>query len=146
MNDPIVDKFVEIEREIASEKGDFVLFALLEREERPGRWDVVAAAPWLGEDKRPALDYIIRKIDSKLSREERGTLSRVVLLDPSDAFVVTVNRQFAVADGAPKEIARMTLGDVYVTEGYILKSAAAIASSGSRQAPNKRRAAASART
>src|SRR5205807_6503452 len=70
MNNPIVDKFVEVEREIASEKGDFVLFALLEREERPGRWDVVAAAPWLGEDKRPALDYIIRKIDSKLSREE----------------------------------------------------------------------------
>ena len=146
MNDPIVDKFVEIEREIASEKGDFVLFALLEREERPGRWDVVAAAPWLGEDKRPALDYIIRKIDRNLSREERETLSRVVLLDPSDAFVVTVNRDFRVADGAPKEVARMTLADVYVTEGYILKSDASVAPARRRQARDKSRAAASARS
>ena len=146
MNHPIIDKFVEIEREIAGEKGDFVLFAVLEREERPGRWDVVVAAPWFGEDKKSALNYIIRKIDSKLSREERETLSRVMLLDPSDAFVVTVNRDFRVAEGAPQDIARMTLADVYVTEGYLLKSAAAIASSGRRQAPNKSRAAASARS
>ena len=136
MNDPMIDKFVDIQREIAKERGDFVLFAVLEREESPGKWDVVLAAPWFGEDKKPALSYILHKIDSKLSREERGALSRVVLLDPSDAFVVTVNRLFTVKDGAATGIALMTLGDVYVTEGYILKSDANAASTAPRQQPS----------
>jgi hypothetical protein len=55
MNDPIIDRFAEIQKEIAGERGDFVLFAVLEREESPGRWDVVLAAPWFGEDKNSAL-------------------------------------------------------------------------------------------
>lgn len=143
MNNPIVDKFVEIEKEIASERGDFVLFALLEREERPGRWDVVAAASWLGDDKWPALNYIIDKIDHKLSREERGTLSMVALLNPTDEFVEMVNRQLTVTDGAPKDVSRTMLGDIYIPEGYVIRSAAP-GPAEHRQTRGRRRAAATA--
>src|SRR6266849_3860799 len=99
MSDRMIDKFVTLYREIAAEKGDFALFAVLEREDNPGRWDVVLAAPWFGDDTGPSLDYLIQKIDARLSPEERRSLSRVVLLDPWDAFVQTVNRLFPVTDG-----------------------------------------------
>jgi hypothetical protein len=122
MKDPIIDKFVALHREVAAERGDFALFAVLEREDNPGRWDVVLAAFWFGEDKKPPLDYFIRKIDARLSPEERRSLSRVVLLDPWDAFVVTVNRSFPVTDGELREITSTTLGDVPVNDGYLLVS------------------------
>lgn len=144
MNNPIIEKFVEVEKEIASEKGDFVLFAVLEREENPGRWDVVAAAPWIGDDKRPAIDYIISKLDRKLSREERGALSMVALLNPTDEFVEMVNRQLTVTDGAPKDVSRTMLGDIYIPEGYVIRSAAAAAPTGRRRGSGKSRAAAGA--
>jgi len=124
MKDPIIDTFVALHREVAAERGDFALFAVLEREDNPGRWDVVLAASWFGEDKKLPLDYIIGKIEARLSPQERRSLSRVVLLDPSDAFVVTVNRSFPVTRGDLREITSTTLGDVPVSDGYLLASGA----------------------
>ena len=35
------------EEAMAEQHGPFILFGLFEQEETPGRWDAVAAAPWL---------------------------------------------------------------------------------------------------
>jgi len=43
----ILDKFVSLERDIASEKGEFSLFALFLREDAEDNWDLLASAPWL---------------------------------------------------------------------------------------------------
>ena len=138
MKDPIIDKFVALYREAAAEKGNFVLFAVIEREDNPGRWVVVAAASWFGEDKNPPLDYLIGKIEARLSPKERRTLSAVVLLDPSDAFVVAVNRSFPVTDGQLREATNTTLGDVPVNEGYLLVSDANAAAATPQREPRKR--------
>src|SRR5208283_5659406 len=58
----IVQKLVEAEREMAEEKGPFLIFALFLREDAPDRWDVIVAAPWVTADKAGALQYIANKL------------------------------------------------------------------------------------
>ena len=52
----LTEKFTRLESQIAQEKGDFTLFALFMREDVPDRWDLIVSAPWLGDDKRAAVD------------------------------------------------------------------------------------------
>src|SRR5205085_12588808 len=82
-----IDKVRSIAKEVAAERGDFVLFALVEREGSGGRWDLVVSASWFGEDKHPALDYLVGKVRAVLSTDELLSLSRIVLLDPKEEFV-----------------------------------------------------------
>jgi hypothetical protein len=42
-----IDKYIELERSISYEKGDFSLFALFLREDAADIWDLVVAAPWI---------------------------------------------------------------------------------------------------
>jgi len=81
-----IEKFISLEKEIADEKGDFVLFGIFLREEAPNRWDVVISAPWFGENKNESLNFIVQKFTSKLEEQELIMLSRIVLLDPARGF------------------------------------------------------------
>ena len=49
------EKLVPVERQIAAEKGAFLLFALFLREDAPDVWDLVVAAPWIEANKSEAL-------------------------------------------------------------------------------------------
>lgn len=95
----VIEKFILLEKDIADEKGGFVLFALFEREDAPNKWDVVISAHWFGEDKKETLKFIVRKINLKLTPEERVMLSRVVLLDPTDNLVKNVNSTTCIEHG-----------------------------------------------
>jgi len=90
MEKTTIEKFISLEKEMADEKGGFVLFGLFLREEAPNRWDVVISAPWFGENKNEPLNFIVQKFTSKLEEQELIMLSRIVLLDPSEEFVKEV--------------------------------------------------------
>lgn len=47
----LAEKCRKAEEELAKAHGDFSLFMLVERPDLPGKWDVVAAAPWLGTER-----------------------------------------------------------------------------------------------
>src|SRR5262245_66342917 len=87
----LIHKLEEIEAELAREKGPFMLFGLFLPEEGLDRWDLVLAAPWLELDG-PNRDLIFRWLQERLSKEEIVLLSRVVTLEPGDAFVRAVER------------------------------------------------------
>jgi hypothetical protein len=70
MTTEITDKFTRVESRVARDKGDFVLFALVLREDAPDRWDLVASAPWVGDDKQRAVEYLVDR--SRLSSASRG--------------------------------------------------------------------------
>ncbi|MCP4350166.1 MAG: hypothetical protein GY795_32215 [Desulfobacterales bacterium] len=89
-----IKKFLSIEKEIADEKGGFILFGLFQREESVNIWDVVASSNWIGNDTKEPLKYIADKIQSRLTSDEMLDLSRIVLLEPSNRFVVDVNNEF----------------------------------------------------
>ena len=95
----IIEKFISLEKEVADERGNFVLFGLFLREDAPNRWDVVISAPWLGENKKEPLNFIVRKVTSKIEPQELVMLSGIVLLEPSEDFVKSVNSDIRVEHG-----------------------------------------------
>ncbi len=57
-----LEKLIVVEKKLAAEQGDFVLFGIFLREYAPNnRWDIVVSAPWLDESSRESLDFIIKK-------------------------------------------------------------------------------------
>ncbi len=95
----LIEKFARLEAEIAQDRGDFTFFALFMREDVPDRWDLIVSAPWVGEDKRGAVDYLIGQIKSKLGEEHLTCLSRIVPADPEDVAVQDLNRAIQVEHG-----------------------------------------------
>src|SRR5713101_7927728 len=80
----IVEKLASLERDIASEKGEFSLFALLLREDADDKWDLLASAPWLEANNRESLEYLVNQLRARLDTQELLSLSRIVLLEPGD--------------------------------------------------------------
>ncbi|MBI2154601.1 MAG: hypothetical protein HYV92_10655 [Candidatus Rokubacteria bacterium] len=95
----LIEKFARLEAEIAQERGDFTFFALFMREDVPDRWDLIISAPWVGEDKRGAVDYLVAQIKSRLGAEDLICLSRIVPVDPEDVAVKDLNRSIQVEHG-----------------------------------------------
>ena len=95
----LIEKFARLEAEIAQEKGDFTFFALFMREDVSDRWDLIVAAPWVGEDKRGAVDYLVDQIKSRLGGEYLVCLSRIVPADPDHVAVQDLNRTIQVEHG-----------------------------------------------
>jgi len=98
MTPPALEKLKAIEQRIAKKKGDFVLFALFLREDSPDRWDLVVSAPWIG-DENKALQYLVAELKSHLKMAELIRLSRIIIVDPSDAPVQAINRAVRVEHG-----------------------------------------------
>src|SRR5436305_13267450 len=94
-----VEKLKATEGEIAGERGGFALFALFEREELPGKWDVVFSAPWVRESKRSAIGYVVEKTCATLDSEEFLSIARFVPLRPTEDFVRALTQRVGVEHG-----------------------------------------------
>ena len=120
----LAEKFAQIERRVAAEKGEFSLFALFLREDAPGdQWDVIVAAPWIGEDKKEALQLLAAEIKSHLRTQDVVKLSRMVLLDPEDASVRDFNEAVQVEHGSVELRDREIFG-LPIRHAYIITSRA----------------------
>jgi hypothetical protein len=93
------DKFRDLESRIAEEKGRFALFALFMREDVPDRWDLIVSAPWVGSDKRGAVDYFVNQIKTQLGEQDLTSLARIVVVDPQDTAVQALNRAVQIEHG-----------------------------------------------
>lgn len=94
----VIDALLDVERALSREKGPFTLFALFLREEALEKWDLVVSAPWIEKDKRSALRLLADRLQESLSASDVLSISRIVLLDPSDAGVELINRTVRVED------------------------------------------------
>lgn len=94
------ENFTKLEAEVATEKGDFELFALFLREDISDRWDLMISAPWASADSEAALDYLVNKIKPDFGPAELIRLSRVIFVDPNDAAVRNLQRTIHVEHGA----------------------------------------------
>ena len=91
---PFIEKLASIEKFLSDNNGSFWLFALLERAESPGKWDLLVAAPWLQEESRKSLDDITEQIGNKLDETELLQLSRIIPLDPDNPVVQDLTLAF----------------------------------------------------
>jgi hypothetical protein len=119
-----IDKLVTIEEAIAAEKGDFVLFAVVQREEAPNRWDLLLSAPWFGAEDKETLDFIVSKLKGILTPQEMVLLSRIVLFPPNDPRVNEIQKriQKPVTHGHV-ELSEWELAGMPVSHAHIVTAA-----------------------
>jgi hypothetical protein len=117
----LVEKLKEIEREVAEERGGIVLFALFEREELPGKWDLVISAPWVGESRRSAIAYVVEKVRARLDPAEFLSISRIVPLRPTEEFVRAIHQTVRVEHGLAPLHNQMVNG-MLMNRGYVITS------------------------
>lgn len=117
----ITEKFRSLESRIAAQKGSFVLFALFMREDAPDRWDLIVSAPWIGEDKRSIVDYLVGEIKSTLGEQVLTDLSRIVVADPHDARVHAFNALIQIEHGGV-EVTDSHIFGLPVKHAYIITS------------------------
>jgi hypothetical protein len=117
----LVDKLRLLEMEISQKQGDFSLFALLLREDAPNRWDLVVSASWFWSDKTKTLDYLVKKLRSRLTSDELLTLSRIVLIEESNPTLHALQQAFQVHH-TPIEVQDCTLFGLQIQRAYIFTS------------------------
>jgi hypothetical protein len=118
---PFIKKFFPIERIIAQEKGDFKLFALFEREDVQGIWDVVLAADWLPGEEMKSLKYVFGKIRAVLDKKEFLKISKVVLLDVNEPFLQELE-DFLEDFHNPRVLTNAVINGMSFKTGYIIVS------------------------
>lgn len=101
----LIENTRQLGRELSAEKGPFSLFALLLREDAPGKWDLVVSAPWVGADRGTALRLVSAKVKQDLAPAELLAISRIVIVEPDSPEVQAINRSYPV-EGSTVEVAR----------------------------------------
>lgn len=117
-------KLMAVERAIAAEKGDFVLFALVQREEGIGLWDLLISAPWLGTKEAEILDFFAHKLQETLTTDEIMRLSRIVLFPPDDPRVQQILQLVKPSvNHGHVELSSLALSNMPISHAHILTAA-----------------------
>jgi hypothetical protein len=77
-------KLQKFMKQVEARKGRFTLFGLFLREDSPGLWDLVLAAPWLENGKLKALGEFVEKMSQAFGHDEVMSFSRIVTLNHDD--------------------------------------------------------------
>jgi hypothetical protein len=117
----LVDALEEVKRQFEQDKGTFALFACFKPDDSMAQWEVIVSAPWAPRHDQTILRSLIAAIDDKLRPEDRLTIARVVVVEPSDDDVQRINERFPELS-APHEIHREEHFGYFVEIGYILAS------------------------
>ena len=116
---PIVDKALPLALRISKEKGEFALFGLFLREDAPNKWDLVVSAPWLDRDRKGGMEYLAKKLRSRLTTEELLALSGIVVLETREPGVVAMQRWRAVR-GTLEHLGNIVLFGLPIKDAYII--------------------------
>lgn len=116
----VAEKLRQIEVEISADKGDFNLFALVEREDSLGKWDIVVSANWINSERKELINAIALKTRERLSEDEQLMLSRIVTLPPSDSMVRSLN-MIGVKHGMAR-LSNHNFNGIVIKEAYLITS------------------------
>jgi hypothetical protein len=129
----LLEKFIQLERTLAEERGEFGLFALFLREDAgagsgtsgysgySAKWDLIAAAPWIERHRKEALSQITGSIQQIFTPVELSQLSRIVLVDLANPEVAAINRAVTVQHGQT-EIRENNFFGLQIKHAYIITS------------------------
>jgi hypothetical protein len=85
--------------EIAARKGPLTLFAAVMRADKPGRWDLVVSAPWLGAGKVQALSELVELLSNEIGDKSLQSFARVATVRSDDDSVKFATENLDVDDG-----------------------------------------------
>ncbi len=119
----LVEKLRPVERDLARDFGDFVLFALFAPEENSyERWDLVLAAPRLRHTyERAQLQRIIDVMRQHLTLKDYIRVCRFILLPMTSPELMEITRRYPT-EGRVIEIFSREMFRHFMREGYIMTS------------------------
>lgn len=81
-------------------RGPVYLFALFEREDIPGKWDIVLSSDWSDRQAGDAIRFISEQIVPTLQPDELAALSRIVVIPSKDPGVLAMTSAADVTAGS----------------------------------------------
>lgn len=116
-----VEKLRRLEDMIKKEKGEVYLLAAFEHEDIQGRWDILISAEKLEADRLSSVRFVVDKLKTLLDKEEIVKVSKVIIFNKNDDFINDI-KSFMIKNSNIKRINDMTIGDLYIKHGVIVKS------------------------
>jgi len=114
----LITKLQVAEKDIASVQGPFVLFALAEREEAPGKWDLLVSAPWLASGRK-GIQKMVEGLKTHLTPSEWMQLASITPLPPSMNYVQWIARKYDVQHDN-QEIINTFWDGLFIPHGYVI--------------------------
>ena len=106
------------EKAIASLHGQFVLFVLTEREEAPGKWDLLVSAPWLDTNRR-GVEEMVSLLKPYLIESDWLSLASITPLSPTLEYVQWIARKYEVQHDN-QEVTNAFWNDLFIPHGYVI--------------------------
>jgi hypothetical protein len=83
---PIIKKIEAVLEEVEQERGPLLFAALVEREDTPGRYDLLLSAEWARKE-REFYQMIVSELVNHFTDADWSLYSRTVFLDPDGEFI-----------------------------------------------------------
>lgn len=112
------DKIRKVLDEASSGK-EFILVAIIEREDAEGRWDLAASAQWI--DEYDFIETVAPKLSEVLSDSELLTLGRIVVLNPMGDFMQEFNRRIGPVT-EDRDLFNITIAGIPVRHAHVFGS------------------------
>lgn len=116
----LAEEFCKAEAKVAQECGNFSLFGLFETEEMPGKWDLVAAAPWLDRTRHP-IKEVIDAVSKHFSVKDWKIISVVVTMKTDSDFAQAITRKYYL-EHQVEEIGNTYVNGVYISHTFLITS------------------------
>lgn len=117
----LVEKIRTLEAELSKEKGPFLLFALLLREDALDVWDILVSAPWIDVDRGTGLRLIVDRLGRVASTDEMARVSKVVIVDRFNPALKSLQAAFDV-ESAVVEVSNSEFFGFKVSRAFIITS------------------------
>ena len=120
MNPLFLKKLAAAELSLSRTRGPFELFAVVLRENSSlGKWDLVAAAPWLSPDDLESFQALIDSVKAALTVEEFLEISRFAVLKTGYPFLEGMLDMVSCEHGL-SELRDLTLADISIRIAYVI--------------------------
>lgn len=121
-----IEKIREVEIKLSKDLGEFNLFGIFEREDIIDKWDILVSITYTKENNyNEQKNNIIKNLHQELTKTLPNSIifkfSRIVFLEPSNAFVKNINNLVNVQH-SNIEIKDSTINNLRIKHAYIISS------------------------
>jgi hypothetical protein len=101
-------------------RGAVYLFALFEREDAAGKWDIVLSSEWSDTDATTANKLVSNEVVPLLNRDELAALSRIVVI-PSTAPAIAAMSSAINVDGGSVEVQDCNFSGLQIKHAFVFR-------------------------
>ena len=111
-----------VRRRLIADRGYLIFLALLERDDNPGRGDLLIAGGGLRSDTLADYEYVARVLREELTTDEMLKLSKFVLLRDDYEPAQKLAQKLHVDDGEPVELEDFRFYEFFIRRALIFQA------------------------